>query len=295
MHDTLAIELAQQAAKNAGPIIIDSARKFKPDAQADTIVSNYPIADRLGFFSGNEWLNADSTVRFVGISGEPVPYRLSNDPFVTITLMLSLFMACFVVCRSMHALSLQIKNFFRLRDRNEDFSLKSEGEVKDRLFVVLLESFVLSLLFFSYFTQSLSQHFTLLSPYVQLLGNMGVLLLYFAGKYSLFNLFNRTFFEAEEQHIWFRCYNLVGFGKAIAFLVLAMVLLYFDLPAQICNSVFLTLLATAELLMLYKTKQIFFNSHLGIVPAILYFCALELLPIFFLWELLVAINEFLVI
>lgn len=294
MHDTLAIKPMQQVADSVGSVPLDTASELKLNTQADTVVSNYPIADRLGFLSGNEWLNTDSAVRFVGISGEPVPYRLSNDPFVTITLMLSLCMACFVICRSMYALGLQIKNFFRLRDRNEDFSLKSEGEVKDQLFVVILESFVLSLLCFSYFVHLHSQHLMLLSPYVLLFSNMGVLLAYFACKYSVMGLFNRTFFEAEEVYSWWRSYNLVGFFKAVGFLLLVMVVLYFDLPDRICNLAFLILLGTAELLVLFKTKQIFFNSHLGIVPTILYFCALELVPLVFLWELLASINEFLV-
>ena len=275
MEDTLVTELLQ--------------------AQADTIVCNYPLADRLGFFSDNDWVKADSAVHLIGISGEPVPYRLSNDPFVTITLMLSLFMACFVICRSMHALGLQVKNFFRLRGRNEDFSLKSEGEVKDLLLVVLLESFVLCLLSYSYFAHSVAQRFTLLSPYMQLLCNMGVLLMYFACKYGIYRLFNRTFFGEDEHQAWLRAYNLVGFGKALIFLLLAMIILYSDLPVKFCIFTFLTLLGAAELLVLYKTKQIFFNSALGLVPTISYFCTMELLPLFFLWELLVAANRLLVL
>ena len=258
-------------------------------------VANYPVADKLGFFSGSEWAKTDSIVHFVGISGEPVPYRLSNDVFVTVTLMLCIFMAGFVVCRSMHALGLQIKSFFRLRDRSEDFSLKSEGEVKDQIFVVLLESFVLSLLLFSYFSRTMTDYFTTVSPYVMLLVDMGVLLVYFAYKYGILNLFNWTFFDESSRQAWMRGYNLIAFGKAIFLLVLVMVVLYFDLPLEVCILVFAVLFIVAEMLVLYKTLQIFFTSALGLIPTILYFCTLELLPLFFLWEILVKANEILVI
>lgn len=263
----------------------------------DTIpaLANYPIADKLGFFSGSEWVRTDSIVHLVGISGDPVPYRLSNDVFVTITLMLCIFMAGFVICRSMRALGLQIKSFFHLRDRSEDFSLKSEGEVKDQIFVVLLESFVLSLLLFSYFSRMVTDYFTTVSPYVMLLVDMGILLVYFAYKYSILNLFNWTFFDESSRQTWMRGYNLIAFGKATFLLVLVLVVLYFDLPLKVCILAFVVLLIVAEMLVLYKTQQIFFTSPLGLIPTILYFCALELLPLFFLWEILVKANEILVI
>lgn len=263
--------------------------------QVDSVTAHYPIADRMGFFSGSQWANGDSAIRMVGVSGEPVPYRLSNDVVVTATLMLCLFMGAFVVCRSMHALAMQLKNFFRLRDRSEDFSLKSEGEIKDQLFVVLLESIVLSLLCFSFFSHRMADRITILSPYILLLANMGVLLIYFAYKYGVLNLFNWTFFDTDKRQTWMRSYNLIAFGKAIILLPLLMVILYFDLPPSVCICATLSIIALAEMLVLYKTKQIFFTSVLGLFPTILYFCALELLPLFFLWELLVATNEFLVI
>ena len=275
-------------------IATDSTAQADSLVHIDSATAHFPMADRMGFFSGSQWVNDDSTIHLVGMSGEPVPYRLSNDAIVTATLMLCLFLGAFVVCRSMQALGMQMKNFFRLRDRNEDFSLKSEGEVKDQLFIVLLESIVLGLLCFSFFSRLLSEHFTFLSPYIMLLANMGILLIYFAYKYGLLSLFNWTFFDTNSRQTWLRSYNLVAFGKAIILLLLLMVILHFDLPSLVCIYIVLAVIAIAEMLVLYKTKQIFFSSVLGLIPTILYFCALELLPLFFLWEMLVATNEFLV-
>jgi len=261
----------------------------------DSTIARYPTADRLGFFSTHPWVKADGATHFVGVSGEPVPYRLSNDVLVTATLIVCLLMAGLVICRSMHALGMQIKNFFRLRDRNEDFSLKSEGEIKDQIFVVVLESVVLSLLSFSYFTYSLADRFTTMSPYLILLINMGVLFVYFIYKYGILRLFNWTFFDETSRQTWMGSYNLIAFGKAVFLLLLTMVVLYLDLPNEVCIYAFLVLLVVMEMLVLFKTKQIFFSQGLGLIPAILYFCALELLPLYFLWVMLVATNEFLVI
>ncbi len=269
------------------------------------------MADKLSFFSGNEWACRDSMVRVVGVSGEPVPYRLSNDVFVTVTLLVCLFVACFVVIRSMHALALQAKSFFRVRDRNEDFSLKSESEVKDQFFVILLESVALALLLLCFesspFRVLCFESFPFLGTgrgpsifnsqmsYMVLLVDLGIILAYFAYKYGVIRLFNWTFFRSLKRQTWMRGYNLISFGKAVTFLVLVTAVLYTNLPNSVCISVFVALLAVFELLVLYKTKQIFFGSVVGIVPAILYFCTLELIPLLFLWVILLQTNKFLLI
>ena len=257
----------------------------------DTDAVSHLMADRLGFFSGSEWACRDSVVHLTGICGEPVPYRLSNDVVVTVTLLVCIFVACFVLIRSMHALGLQIKSFFRLRDRNEDFSLKSESEIKDLFFVVLLESIALALMFFCLFTS----HFSHLTSHIFLLVDFGIILAYFAYKYTVFHLFNWTFFHRSDRQIWMRGYNLLSFGKVVSFLVLLVMILYINLSNSVYISIFLALLAMFELLVLYKTHQIFFSSIVGVVPAILYFCTLELLPLLFLWVILVQTNKFLLI
>ena len=272
-------------------------------AQVDSDAVSNLMADKLGFFSGSEWACRDSVLRLVGVSGEPVPYRLSNDVFVTVTLLVCLFVACFVVSRSMHALGLQAKSFFRLRDRNEDFSLKSESEVKDQFFVILLESVVISLLFVSLFTFEspiLNGQWSILNAqwsmsYKVLLADLSIILVYFAYKYGVIRLFNWTFFRSLDRQTWMRGYNLISFGKTVTLLVLLTVILYTNLPNSVYISIFVAVLVVFELLVLYKTKQIFFGSVVGIVPAILYFCTLELLPLLFLWVILVQTNKILLI
>lgn len=253
------------------------------------------LINKFGFFSGSRWVNENAPVRFVGVGGDPVPYKLSNDVYVTATLLLSLFMAAFLVSRSMHALGLQIKNFFYNRDRNETLSLKSEGEIKDQVFIVLLESFVLSLLFFSYAEFQLNGNFTIVSPYLLLFANLGVFVGYFVVKYAVLWLFNWTFFDEESRNLWLTSYNLVVFAKAVTLIPLVLITLYLDLSHEVCIYATIIILGIYEIMVLYKTKQIFFSAYYGLLPAILYFCTLELLPLLAVWEVLVKMNQFLLI
>ncbi|MGN1214060.1 MAG: DUF4271 domain-containing protein, partial [Bacteroidaceae bacterium] len=276
------------------PLIVTQTTTDTTLTNTSTLDPKFLLA-KYGFFKDSKWFNENDTVRFIGISGDPIPYKLSNDIFVTSTLLACLFIACFVISRSAHAIGLQIKNFFYNRDRKESFLLKSEGEVKNHIFVVILESFVLSLLFFSYAEFKLSDSFTTISPYLILLNDMVVCTAYFIIKYAVYGAFNHTFFSSDSNQLWFTGYNLVIFGKAITLLPVVLIVLYLNLPLEVCIYLFLGILTIYELLVLYKTRQIFFNHPLGFVPTILYFCTLELLPLFFLWEVLVKTNEFLLI
>lgn len=251
------------------------------------------IANRLGFFSSNQWAKDSQKSYFVGQSGDLVPYRLANDTLVTGTLLACLLLACFVIGRAMRPLALQIKSFFRFRGRNEDFSLQSEKSMNGGILVVLLESFVISLLFFSYAQYRLSDTFTTTSPYLMLLADIGICLVYFMVKTTCYKLVNWTFFSHEQRQQWLNGYKLVAFGKAITLLPLAMVVLYFNLPIRVCIVACLVVIATYEILIFYKSKQIFFTLSFGTFPALLYFCTLELLPLFFLWEMLVESSKYL--
>ena len=90
-------------------------------------------------------------------------------------------------------------------------------------------------------------------------------------------------------------YNLTIFGKAVTLLPLVLIVLFFDLPFEVCIYTFLVILLLNELLVLFKTKQIFFAFPLGIFLSILYFCTLEMLPLLLLWKTLVRLNEYLLI
>lgn len=282
------------ASASTPPLIITKTTTDTTATVTSTLDPKF-LLNKYGFFKNSKWFNEKDTVRFIGISGDPIPYKLSNDIYVTSTLLACLFIACFVISRSAHAIGLQIKNFFYNRDRKESFLLKSEGEMKNHIFVVILESFVLSLLFFSYAEFKMSDSFTTISPYLILLSDMIICTTYFIIKYALYGAFNHTFFSPDNNQLWFTGYNLVIFGKAITLLPVVLIVLYLNLPLEVCIYLFLGILAIYELLVLYKTRQIFFNHPLGIFPTILYFCTLELLPLYFLWEVLVKTNEFLLI
>lgn len=304
-HDTAAAIVAPNLAETEAVDLTDLANTHGGAyadtlrASADSLVAGPDTLnstlrfDKLGFFNGSPWINQSRPVHFVGISGNLIPYKLSNDIYVTSTLLLCLFMASFLIGRSINPLRLQLKNFFHTHNRNASFLLKSEGEVKHHIFIILLESFVLSLLFFSYMQFKHAGQLTIISPYLPLLADMGICMTYFAIKYTLFGTFNWTFFSETRRETWFTGYNLIIFGKAITLLPLVLVVMYFDLSPEVCIYTFLAIVTAYEALVFYKTWQIFFNRPLGLLPSFLYFCTLELFPLLFLWKILTKTHDYL--
>ncbi len=248
-----------------------------------------------GFFRDNRQTDAGEQLHFAGVSGVPVPYRPGNDPFVVCALLVCLLAVSLVASRSRHAIAMQVKNFFRNRSRNETVTLKSESKVRHQACAAILESTVLSILYFCYTGTRLGYDSAAASPHIVLMTDMAVLLVYFALKYALCLTFNWTFFNEEKRSRWLDSYNLLLLSKAVMLLPLMLAEVFFGLPSGVCIYVFLAILAINESLALFKICQIFFAYPFGVFLSILYFCALELLPLLFLWETLVRFNDYLLI
>ncbi len=248
-----------------------------------------------GFSRGNRQTGTGEQLHFAGVSGVPIPYKPSNDPFVVCALLVCLLTASLVASRSRHAIARQVRNFFRNRSRSETVVLKSESKVRHQACATILESAVLSILYLCYTGTILDYGSAAVSPHIVLMTDMAVLLVYFALKYVLCLTFNWTFFNEEKRSRWLDSYNLIALSKAVMLLPLMLTELFFGLPSGVCICIFLAILVLNELLVLCKTSQIFFAYPFGVLLSILYFCTLELLPLLFLWETLVRFNDYLLI
>ena len=62
---------------------------------------------------------------------------------------------------------------------------------------------------------------------------------------------------------------------------------YFDLSIQIAAIYVVIVLIIVKILVLFKCFLIFFRQSVVKLQIILYFCTLEIIPMFFLWEAMV--------
>ena len=247
-----------------------------------------------GFFKGNQYLHPEIKVTLNGIPGDPIPYTLRSDVFVTATLLLSFFVAMFIIARSLHVLLMQLKNFFYNRDRNQIFTLKSDSEMKNQLFIVLLICFLLTILFFSYTQVQLTSVFNQVSPYKLLTIDMGIFLGYYFLKYGVYFVFNWTFFSSQKRSQWMNSFNFIVLARSLCFFPIALLTVYFDLSVATMLTAVLVVIGISEILVIFKAKQIFFVYKFGLLHLFLYFCTLEMAPLLFLWKTLVSANAYLI-
>jgi hypothetical protein len=309
LQDTLKAATHHQADSTGAGLTtaVQGPAALKADAQqGDTLSASQPatattapdsalLFGNYGFFGSSRNADAGTRLYFAGVSGTPVAYRPANDTVVVGVLLVCVLLASYVASRNRHAIVLQIKNFFHNRGRSESVALKSESNVRHQASVAALESVVLGLLVFCCVGAGADYGTTVVSPLVILAADVAAMMIYFAVKYGLLLSFNWTFFDDEKRGVWLDGYNLLVISKAVMLLPLALLMMFFELPLEVCIYALLAILGVNELLLLLKTRQIFFACPFGSILSILYFCTLEFLPLLFLWKILEKINKYLLI
>ena len=248
-----------------------------------------------GFFNESPYLHPELRIIQPGVPGDPIPYLLHRDDYVTGTLLLSFFLGIGILARSRHILTQQIKDFFHPRERENLFTLGTDAEVRGQLFLIFQTCLVLGILFFNYTQHHLTDVFREVSPYKLLGIDIGLCLLFYVLKVGVYAFINWIFFDKKRNGQWMEAYFLVILGIGIALFPVALLVVYFGLPQDMVLIVVLTVLGFSKILLLYKGKQIFFSHFNGYMQLIVYFCAFEVLPSFVLWRTLVRINQSLVV
>jgi hypothetical protein len=79
--------------------------------------------------------------------------------------------------------------------------------------------------------------------------------------------------------------------EGVALFPLVLLLAYFQFSLQNAIYYTATIVIFAKILTFYKSYTIFFNEKSGFLQNILYFCALEMIPLISLWSGLLVITE----
>lgn len=233
------------------------------------------------------------TLKPTGIAGDPVPYQFRTDSIVTIILMLSFFLMVKVISGSRHYLHQQIKDFFHQRQRENLFAQRTQTEMRGQVFLVFQMCITLGVLFFDYTQEYQAEVFNQISPYKILGVSVGLCVLYFMLKTGGYAIINSIFFSRRQNEQWTESYLLCTLGLGLALLPLSLLVVYFDLSLTNMAITFICLLIVDKILLFYKCYRIFFNYTFGWVHLFLYFCTLEIVPIFILFRAVTYANNYL--
>lgn len=213
-----------------------------------------------------------------GLLGEDVPYSVSSDNTVT-----ALLLGCFLL--GMLALSVsrqfmvrQIHNFFYVPRSVADMT-ETDYEINVQTFLVLQTALTIGILYYLLSRFALGNDYSQMSQ-LKVIGIFSLILVgYFAVKKLAYHIVGWTFFSAKNNDQWSKAWLFLTAAEGVLMYPILLVQIYFGLPLQIAWIWAALIIILVKLLSLYKCYAIFFKHGGGIVQNILYFCALELMPL----------------
>ncbi len=281
----------------------ETIRSTRPDtlnlpgwhiAPADTPHATENILFDRNFFSPSPYYHAEINYRQHGMTAEPLPYMLRNDDWVTSILLCCFFVVMIIFAHSKKFIAQRRQDFFPSKTNKESlFSIETGRDMRHAVFLYLQNGLLLGLFFFDY-TQATHDLFMLPFPPHLLLGIYTLVCWIYLGIKQLLYLFiNWIYFNKEDRATWTKSYSFLVAAEGILLFPLALITVYFNLSVADITLYLCLLAGSIRVLLFYKTFQIFFADFHGILHLIVYFCALELLPLCCLWQALTYTNDIL--
>ena len=108
---------------------------------------------------------------------------------------------------------------------------------------------------------------------------VGFCLVYFLLKWLLYMFLGWTFFDKNRTNMWLESYSSLIYYVGFALFPFVLFLVYFDLSFINLIIIGSIILIFTKILMFYKWIKLFFHQFGDLFLLILYFCALEIVPV----------------
>lgn len=241
---------------------------------------------REGFFSKDTLFHPELQGGRNGIAGDPVPYTVHADNLMTGLLLLCFIMIVVAFSSVKDFLLHQFKSFFYFsRDVSSEIS-ETAVEFRFQFFLVMLASLLISLLFYFYTLYYIGDTYILRSPYYLILIYWGIIMGYYLLKAMLYTIVNLVLFDSKRNKQWMRSLLFISSVEGILMFPIMMINGYFDISVASASVYVLVVLTIIKILTFYKCFVIFFSRNVVKLQIILYFCALEIVPLLFVWSIL---------
>jgi hypothetical protein len=256
----------------------------------DTAPVELPQYYREGNFVGDTLYYQEVESGNYGVPGTPLAYMAVHDNLISSILFGCLLFFCFVFSHFWDFIAQQAKAIFY--SRKEQFKSTS-NELQLMLGLLTTSCIVCSILYYLYVMAFVSETHILSSDYLLLAVFFGVIVAYHALHFLLYHIVNITFFDKRTNRK-FLTSNLFLSGMVGILLLPGIFLLAhygFTALSMVIYAGFVLFLV--KILSFYKSYNIFFKRNVFFLQIILYFCALEIIPLVMLIGGLSAIVDIL--
>lgn len=256
------------------------------DRGHNMLETQLPQYYREGFFSQDSLFHPELPGGRSGMAGEPVPYRVHNDDFMTSLLLICFMLLVLALSSVRRFFSRQIRNFFYTSHGVTTETMETATETRFQLFIVMLSCLLIALLFYFYTLHFIGQTFILQSQYNLIFIYQGIIAGYFLLKLLFYTVANLVFFDGKRNEQWIRTQLFITSIEGILLFPAVLVQAYFQLPVRNVIAYFILVLLFVKILSFYKCYVIFFRRNVVSMQIILYLCALEIVPLLCLWSTL---------
>ena len=259
------------------------------DVPRDLKKVDLPQYYRENFFSTDTLYHPELNGGRIGVAGDPIPYAIHNDNIITGILIGSFLLIMFALSRISNFMIHQAKHFFYMPKFEQEFT-ETGTEVKFQLAFLAITSLYYALLFYFYATRTIADTFILSSEYSLLAIYCGIIIAYFVIKALLYTMVNNVFFGHKKNLQFLGTSLFISATEGVCLFPLVLLLAFFQFSMQNAIYYCIFILSLAKILTFYKTYIIFFKQKRFFLQIILYFCALEMVPLVMLWSGLVGIT-----
>lgn len=245
------------------------------------------------FFARDSLLHPEVGGGRSGVAGDPVPYTVRSDDTITALLLLCFFVAVVAFSKSRRFIMLQAKHILHEPGQLTSEVTETTGEVRLQFFLVMVTSLLLGVLNFIYVQQCVADTFILPSQYQLIWILSGCNAVYFIVKILLYWGVNNVFFGKKNSLRWLKLLLFVTSAEGVALFPAVMLEAFFALSVHKVIIYVAAVIIIVKILLLYKCKRAFFRQKGQYVQIILYFCALEIVPLLALWGTMAMIVDYL--
>ena len=215
-----------------------------------------PLYYKETFFAKDSLLHPEVSSETLGVAGDPVPYQVRNDDVIT-----GLLLVCLV------AMLLTLANY-----------KKFIGQWF-KLLLSLQTCLLISIIVYFLTKEYLAETFIIGSEYQLIFIFLAIIIIYCAAKGVLYGMVNSVFFGGKRNGQFQSELLTVFAAEAVALLPAVLLLVYFGLSLENVLYYFAIVIVLSKIWVFYKGYVIFFRQNDFFLQIILYFCALEVVPL----------------
>jgi len=233
-----------------------------------------------------KWLSpdmpADSVIKAEvpasGMMADPVPYHPSNDPLVSTLLIGGFVLIVLLLSHSRNFLTKQLRSFFYTAKARTTQITEQPHEIWYQGLLSLVTLLFCAIAIFCALIHGL--HSPFFTPPHTILGVSLIMTgAWFLCRVLLYSLVNWVFFSHKQNLQWYRSVLLLSGTFGIAMLPVLLLYIFGQLTWQASTILVAILFISVEILFVYKSFVTFFNRAGDFLQIILYFCALEMMPL----------------